>query len=89
MIRRELKRPHRLISGHAYNTILTSHALLIIFFIVMPVLMGGFGNYFLPMMLGGRDLIFPRLNLLRFTLLPAGMLFLLVRLVAEGGRGTS
>lgn len=89
IIRRELKRPHRLISGHAYNTILTAHALMMIFFMVMPVLMGGFGNYLLPMILGGSDLIFPRLNLLRFTLLPMGMLFLLVRLVTEGGSGTS
>jgi len=88
IIRRELARPHKQISGHVYNTILTAHALMIIFFIVMPVLMGGYGNYFVPIILGSSDLIFPRLNLLRFTLLPIGMIFLLVRLVSEGGRGT-
>ena len=61
---------------------------MIIFFIVIPVLIGGFGNYFLPIIIGRPDLIFPRLNLFRFTLLPIGILFLLVSLQSEGGRGT-
>jgi len=59
-----------------------------IFFMVMPVLIGGFGNYFVPLMLGLPDLIFPRMNMLRLTLLPMGILFLLTRFVTEGGRGT-
>jgi len=88
IIRKELVRSHKVISGHVYNTILTAHALIIIFFIVMPVLIGGFGNYFVPMMLGMPDLIFPRINMLRLTLLPMGILFLLVRFVCEGGSGT-
>lgn len=88
IIRKELKTSHKQITGHIYNTILTAHALIIIFFMVMPVLMGGFGNYFLPIMLGRADLIFPRLNLFRLTLLPMGILFLLVSLLSEGGRGT-
>jgi cytochrome c oxidase subunit 1 len=55
---------------------------------VIPVLIGGFGNYFVPIILGLPDLIFPRINILSLTLLPIGMLFLLVRFVCEGGRGT-
>lgn len=55
---------------------------------VIPVLMGGFGNYFVPMILGLPDLIFPRLNLLRLWLLPGGIIFLLMSLHVEAGRGT-
>lgn len=88
IIRKELVHPHKLITGHIYNTILTAHALIIIFFMVMPVLLGGFGNYFTPIMLGGSDLIFPRLNILSLTLLPIGMIFLLTSLLCEGGSGT-
>lgn len=88
IIRRELSYPHRKMSGHIYNTVLTAHALIIIFFIVMPTLIGGFGNYFIPLMLGIPDLVFPRLNLLRLWLLPSGMILLLMSLRVEGGRGT-
>lgn len=88
IIRKELVRPHKVITGHIYNTILTAHALMMIFFMVMPVLIGGFGNYLLPIMLGCSDLIFPRLNILSLSLLPMGLIFLLVRFVREGGRGT-
>jgi heme/copper-type cytochrome/quinol oxidase subunit 1 len=66
MIRIELwKRGGFLGSGHIYNMAVTRHALLIIFFIIMPTLLGGFGNYLVPLILGVPDLIYPRLNLLR------------------------
>lgn len=88
IIRRELKIPHKAITGHIYNTILTAHALIIIFFMVIPVLIGGFGNILLPLMMGNSDLVFPRINIFSFTLLPLAILFLLVRLLVGGGRGT-
>jgi len=71
-----------------FNTIVTTHALLIIFFITIPTLIGGFGNYLLPLQLGNPDLIFPRLNLLSLSLLPGAFLFLVTRIFCEGGRGT-
>lgn len=88
IIRRELVHPHKKLTGHMYNVILTRHALIMIFFIVIPTLIGGFGNYFLPMMLGAPDLIYPRLNLLRLWLLPVGIILLVMSIAVEGGSGT-
>lgn len=49
-----------------YNVIITSHGLIMIFAFIMPVLLGGFANYFAPVMCGFPDMIFPRLNNISF-----------------------
>jgi len=89
LMRKRLSRPNPKITGHIYNVIVTRHALMMIFFMVMPTLIGGYGNYLIPLQVGIPDLIFPRLNLLRLSLLPGALLFLFVGIVSSGGSGTS
>ena len=71
-----------------YNVIVTGHALLMIFFMVMPTLIGGFGNLFMPLMIGCVDMAFPRLNNISFWLLPPSLLLLLGSILCEAGVGT-
>ena len=67
LIRVELMEPGFLFSnGQLYNSVITSHALMIIFFIVIPSIIGGFGNWILPLILGSPDISFPHLNNLSF-----------------------
>jgi cytochrome c oxidase subunit 1 len=68
-----------------YNKLFTMHATIMIFFVVIPLLTGAFGNFLIPLMIGARDMAFPRLNMFSYWFMPPAMLFITYSFFVEGG----
>ncbi len=86
MMRMELAAPGISVfnSEHDYLVFASMHGLIMIFFMVMPALIGGFGNWFVPIMIGAPDMAFPRMNNLSFWLLPTALICLLISFFVPG-----
>ncbi|MBI3630616.1 MAG: cbb3-type cytochrome c oxidase subunit I [Candidatus Rokubacteria bacterium] len=73
------------VGPETYNTLVTMHGTIMVFFVAMPILLGTFGNFLIPLMIGARDMAFPKLNALSFWLLATGSLVLVVSFFVPGG----
>ena len=91
MMRLELQEPGMqwFTNPQTYNVFVTGHGLIMVFFVVMPALIGGFGNWFVPIMIGAPDMAFPRMNNISFWLLPAAFALLLISMFVEGAPGSN
>jgi cytochrome c oxidase subunit 1 len=72
-------------NGHLWNVLITGHGILMMFFVVIPALFGGFGNYFMPLQIGAPDMAFPRMNHLSYWMYGAGCSLAVASLLKPGG----
>jgi cytochrome c oxidase subunit I len=85
LMRAQLAAPNEhFVTKDSYNQVLTMHGTIMIFLVVVPIL-AGFGNFLLPLMIGARDVAFPRLNALSYWLFVLGGIVLLSSFAATGG----
>jgi cytochrome c oxidase subunit 1 len=89
LMRVQLATPNeQFLTKNSYNEVVTMHGTTMIFLVVVPIL-AGFGNYLVPLMIGARDMAFPRLNALSYWLFLLGGVVLMLSFFAKGGAAKS
>jgi len=88
IIRFALSQPGGVVSSKIFKMVITSHGLIMIFFFVMPILIGGFGKWLIPLMIMCKDMSFARLKNLSFWLLPISFILLVFSMFSGKGLGT-
>ncbi len=73
------------VSANEYNSLITNHGAIMIFWVAMPVLIAAFGNFLIPLMIGADDMVFPRINRLSYQIFFISALVLLASFFVEGG----
>ncbi len=81
--------PGGILAPEFYNQLIAMHGTIMVFLAVVPLAVGGFGNYLVPLQLGAPDMAFPRLNMASYWLYLAGGVVMLVSFVAPGGAANS
>jgi cytochrome c oxidase subunit 1 len=75
---------HRL-PPETYNMLFSMHATIMIFFVIIPILVGAFGNFTIPLMVGAKDMAFPKLNMMSYWFMWPAFICILISFWAEGG----
>ena len=81
--------PGGVIGPEFYNSLFTMHATIMIFFAIMPILVGTFGNFLIPLMIGTKDMAFPFLNMLSFWVAFIGAIVMLWGFFVPGGHAAA
>src|SRR6266446_4588044 len=68
-----------------YNMLFSMHATIMIFFVIIPLLAGAFGNFLIPLMIGARDMAFPKLNMLSYWFMWPAFTIILIGFFVDGG----
>ena len=74
-----------IVGPHEYNALVTNHGSLMIFWVAMPILLAGFGNFLIPLMVGADDMVFPRINRLSYQLFFLSAVVIVASLFVPGG----
>jgi cytochrome c oxidase subunit 1 len=77
------------VGPEVYNMLVTMHGTIMVFFVAMPILLGAFGNFLIPLMIGARDMVFPRLNMMSVWTFALASVVLFVSFWVPGGAASA